>query len=234
MFNNIIETIKTPVSTIVTKSQEETLKKGIIKALIISVIMSLLAILTRFIVIVKSVDKNSFWVEKTNQELWELRWEKVKNAKLFSSFFNEIILFIAIIAIIAFVIFIIAKILKNEKEYTTTLSITNNIMCISIAGNICGMLLSLIYAPIGIFVNLLFLIYGGLTLVYSVREILDMSNTDSIVLISTLTIIVTMIIVTFILTKMYDIDLKDMTTLTNLVSGASSDSISDYSSFFDD
>ncbi len=74
MFQNIIEIIKMPVTTIIEQSKKEDLKKGAIKGLILSAIVSLISIISTFFSIIKSVTKDSFWYgERTSSEVWELR-----------------------------------------------------------------------------------------------------------------------------------------------------------------
>jgi hypothetical protein len=223
MFQNIIEIIKMPVSTLIEKSQEEDLKKGIIKGVILSVVMSLISVLMTFINIIKSVSKSSlFYGNYTNEELWEKRWDRIKDAELFSAFFKQILIYAVVIAIFALILFVIAKLLKSDKDYSLTLSMTNNTVIVLLIGMVLSEIISLIYAPLAIIVMSTVIIYSLLSLIHAFRDSLEMVNTDKLVLISTGVIVVTLIIIILILMTVYDISFKDISTLTSLFSKTSS------------
>lgn len=233
MFQNIIEIIKMPVTTIIEQSKKEDLKKGAIKGLILSAIVSLISIISTFFSIIKSVTKDSFWYgERTSSEVWELRWEKIEDAKLFSSFFKQILVYVIVIAIVALILYIIAKLLKSQKDYSETLSMTNSIFILFGIGMLVNIILSLIYAPLGIIVTLMINIYAILSLIHAFKESLDTVDVNQLVLVSTGVIIATVTIVAILLMIVCDISFKDLSSVTSLMSSLSSSS-SDVSSLLD-
>ena len=125
-------------------------------------------------------------------------------------------IYAAVIAIIAVILYIIAKLLKNEKKYSETLSMTNNTLVLLTIGMIVNTLVSLIYAPIGIVLTLMISIYAILSLTYAFKESLDMVDLDKLVLISTGVIIATVIIGIILLMIVYDISFKDLSSATNM------------------
>ncbi len=233
MFQNIIEIIKMPVTTIIEQSKKEDIKKGAIKGLILSAILSLISIISTFFNIIKSVTKDSFWFgERTSSEVWELRWKKIEDAKLFSGFFKQILVYAIVIAIIALILYIIAKLLKSQKEYSETLSMTNSIFILFGIGMLVNVILGLIYAPLGIIVTLMINIYAILSLIHAFKESLDTVDVNQLVLVSTGVIIATITIAAILLMIVCDISFKDLSSVTNLMSSLSSSS-SDVSSLLD-
>ena len=226
MFENIIQMAKKPVTNMLQKAREEDLKKGAIKTLILSVILSMLSVISTLINIIKSISEKSYsYEESTSSQLWE----KMKDAELFSSFFKQVLIYAIVIAVIALILFVIAKFLKKEKEYSETLSMTNNTFVLITIGAIINLIISLIYAPLGVLVSFMIYIYAGLSLINTYRESLEMVDVNKLVLISTGVIMVTVILIIALFMILNDISFKDIGSITNL----SMDSLDSYSDFLD-
>lgn len=147
MFANLLEKIKSPVTTMIEKSQEEDLKKSGIKLAIVSVVMALISTISSIISIFSKYSKKSYWYSYySSSELWDKRWDAIKNAGLFTGFLKTAVISAIVIAIIALVLFIIAKIVKSPKEYSNNLSMANNTAIIYVVGSILKLIISLIYA----------------------------------------------------------------------------------------
>lgn len=235
MLQNMLEMIKTPVTTMLEKSRQEDLKKGAIKGAILSVVLALISVISTIITIIKSVEKDTLFGELTNQEVWDKRLNRIEEAKLFSVFFKQILIYAVVVVIIAAILYIIAKLLKNEKKYSETLSMTNNTLVLLAIGMIVNTLVSLIYAPIGIVLTLMISIYAILSLTYAFKESLDMVDLDKLVLISTGIIIAAVIIGIILLMVVYDISFKDLSSATNIFDllSTTSTTTSDYSDLLD-
>lgn len=218
MFGNILEQFKNPVTTIMEKSEEEDIKKGIIKLAIISAIMSLINMLSSIVSIISKYSKDSYWYSSySSSELWEKRWEAIKNAELLSGFFKTWVIIAIAIAVGALILFIIAKIVKSPKEYSSNLSMVNNILIIYIVGSILNLLLSLIYAPLGWLILYATIVYASLTLVNAYRDSLNVESTDTLVLATTGVLTGLIVILVIIISSISGVSLSDLTSITKLL-----------------
>ena len=218
MFQNILEIVKIPVTTMIEKSKQEDIKKGAIKALIMSVILALLNVLTQFVSIIKSVSKKSYYYDDyTSSQIWEKRMDKLKDAELFSGFFKQIVIYIIIIAVIAGILLIITKLLKNQKKYEEMLSLVNNTFLLYTIGTILRVIISLIYQPLGMLVMFAIVVYTILTLINAFRDILEDVESDSLVLVSTGVMVAVLVIAVILLMVVYDVSFKDIGTAMELI-----------------
>ena len=218
MFQNILEIVKIPVTTMIEKSKQEDIKKGAIKALIMSVILALLNVLTQFVSIIKSVSKKSYYYDDyTSSQIWEKRMDKLKDAELFSGFFKQIVIYIIIIAVIAGILLIITKLLKNQKKYEEMLSLVNNTFLLYTIGTILRVIISLIYQPLGMLVMFAIVVYSILTLINAFRDILEDVESDSLVLVSTGVMVAVLVIAVILLMVVYDVSFKDIGTAMELL-----------------
>lgn len=109
---------------------------------------------------------------------------------------------------------------------------TNSIFILFGIGMLVNIILSLIYAPLGIIVTLMINIYAILSSIHAFKESLDTVDVNQLVLVSTGVIIATVTIVTILLMILCDISFKDLSSVTSLMSSLSSSS-SDVSSLLD-
>lgn len=215
MFQNILEQLKTPVTTIIEKSEREDLKKGLIKLAILSGIMSLINVITTIISIFSTYSKKIYRYSSSSSELWDKRWNAIKDAELFGTFFKTFIIIAIAIAVVALILFIIAKLVKSPKEYKSTLSMINNTMIIYVAGSILNIILSFIYKPLGILVLYAVLVYAVLTLLLGFRDSLEINSSDNLALISTGILLGVFVIVIILICAINGISLKDLNTVMN-------------------
>ena len=209
-----IRTIKNPVTTIIEKSEEEDIKKGIIKLAIISAIMSLINMISSIISIIDKYSKDSYLYSRySSSELWEKRWDAMMDAELLSVFFKTWVIIATAIAVGALVLFIIAKVVKSPKEYSSNLSMVNNILIIYIVGNILNEILSLIYAPLGWLILYATIVYASATLVNAYRDSLNVERTDTIVLATTGVLTGLIVISVIIMSSFFDVSLRDLTIM---------------------
>ena len=218
MFQEILEKLKKPVSVIIYESEQEDLKKSGIKLAIISAVMALINIITSVITIIKKYSKDSFWYSSySSSELWDKRWEAIKDAELFSSFLKNWIIMAIVLAVGALILFLIAKFVKSPKEYTKNLSMINNTAIIGTAGNIVSTILSLIYAPLGILVTFATIIYATFSLIFAFKDTLQIENSDKLVIVTTGVLVSVVIIIFILLSVVLDVSLKDISTITSLL-----------------
>lgn len=109
---------------------------------------------------------------------------------------------------------------------------TNSIFILFGIGMLVNIILSLIYAPLGIIVTLMINIYAILSSIHAFKESLDTVDVNQLVLVSTGVIIATVTIVAILLMILCDISFKDLSSVTSLMSSLSSSS-SDVSSLLD-
>ncbi len=182
MFENILYKIKNPVTNLIEKSQEEDLKKSGIKLIIVSAVMALINTISTVISIHTRYQSKGFFSYYSPAELSELRAKAIKEAELFPNFFKTTIILAIAMALIALVLFIIAKIVKSPREYSSNLSMVNNTVIIYTIGSILKLILSAIYAPLGIIVGFVITTYALFTLINGFRDSLDIESSDKLVL----------------------------------------------------
>ncbi|MFR2450758.1 MAG: hypothetical protein ACLS9A_05100 [Clostridia bacterium] len=218
MFANLLEKIKSPVTTMIEKSQEEDLKKSGIKLAIVSVVMALISTISSIISIFSKYSKKSYWYSYySSSELWDKRWDAIKNAGLFTGFLKTAVISAIVIAIIALVLFIIAKIVKSPKEYSNNLSMANNTAIIYVVGSILKLIISLIYAPLGLLIWYAVTIYASFTLINAYRDTLEVENTNMLVLATTGILSAIMVILAILLTSILKVSFSDISSLLSLL-----------------
>ncbi len=218
MFENIIRQFKNPVTTILEKSEEEDTKKGIVKLAIISGIISLMNVISVIISILAKYSTSKYSSSYyTASELWEMRFDAMGEAKLLSGFFKTWVIIAISIAVGALILFIIAKLVKSSKEYSTTLSMVNNVLIIYIIGSILNIILSLIYAPLGFLISFATIIYISITLMNAFRDSLDIENSDILTLVTTGVLVVLMIILIVLMSSITGISLEDIVEIKELL-----------------
>lgn len=218
MFANLLEKLKNPVTTVIEKSQEEDLKKSGIKLAIISVVMALISTISSVISIFAKYSKKSYWYSYySSSELSKLRWDAIKDAELFTGFLKTAVISAIVIAVIALILFIIAKIIKSPKEYKSNLSMVNNTAIVYATGSVLKLILSLIYAPLGLIVWYACTVYASFTLINAYRDSLEVETTDTLVLAVTGVFSVIVVILAIVLSSILKVSLGSITDLFSLL-----------------
>lgn len=218
MFEIIKKQLLNPVTSTINSAKEEDLKKGAIKLAIISAVMSLVNVISTIASIFSRYSSKGFYGSFYDKDtLKEKKWDAIKDAELFGAFFKVFLVVAAVIAVMALVLWIISKLVKNPKKYEETLSMINNFMITIVAGIVLKMLISLIYAPLGILVMIVISIYAGYTLIYSYRDSLEVENTDKLVLVTTGVFTALIIVAIILLCAVTDISLSDIADITDLI-----------------
>ena len=224
-FKKILEELKNPVTTILEKSKTETLKKGCIKAAILSLIMAVVSILSKVISIFSRYSSKSTWYKNYSaSELWSKRWDAIGDAELFSNFIRSFIIFALVIAIFALILFVIAKLVKKSKDYTVTLSMVNTTLSVYVLAIVLNLIISLIYAPLGILLLYAVIVYASLSLMSAFRISLEVDDTNKLILVSTavltaVVLIAAVIVYAIIGNSIATIgsSMKDLESLTDLI-----------------
>lgn len=224
-FKKILEELKNPVTTILEKSKTETLKKGCIKAAILSLIMAVVSILSKVISIFSRYSSKSTWYKNYSaSELWSKRWDAIGDAELFSNFIRSFIISALVIAIFALILFVIAKLVKKSKDYTVTLSMVNTTLSVYVVAIVLNLIISLIYAPLGILLLYAVIVYASLSLMSAFRISLEVDDTNRLILVSTavltaVVLIAAVIVYAIIGNSIATIgsSMKDLESLTDLI-----------------
>lgn len=224
-FKKILEELKNPVTTILEKSKTETLKKGCIKAAILSLIMAVVSILSKVISIFSRYSSKSTWYKNYSaSELWSKRWDAIGDAELFSNFIRSFIISALVIAIFALILFVIAKLVKKSKDYTVTLSMVNTTLSVYVVAIVLNLIISLIYAPLGILLLYAVIVYASLSLMSAFRISLEVDDTNKLILASTavltaVVLIAAVIVYAIIGNSIATIgsSMKDLESLTDLI-----------------
>lgn len=213
---NIIEKIKNPVSNCLDKVNEEDLKTVLIKGAILSVVMAIINAIS--LVVTTFTYAWGYYDDYDFSERMERVWNKVENLEVFSGLFQSIIIIAIVIAIVALMLFVIAKVVKSPKKYEETLSMVNSVTIILGIGQIIKMLVSIIYAPLGMIVGIAVGTYAFFTLIETFKESIRIEENDIFVLASTGVITATITIIMILTTFLLKDSLGDITQLFNLMS----------------
>ena len=224
-FKKTLEELKNPVTTILEKSKTETLKKGCIKAAILSLVMAVVSILSKVISIFSKYSSKSSWYKNYSaSELWSKRWDAIGDAELFSNFIRSFIIFALVIAIFALILFVIAKLVKKSKDYTVTLSMVNTTLSVYVVAIVLNLIISLIYAPLGILLLYAVIVYASLSLMSAFRISLEVEDTNKLILVSTAVLTAVVLIAAVIVYAIIGnsiatlgSSMKDLESLTDLI-----------------
>lgn len=181
-----VELVKHPVSRVTELVQKEDIKKGAIKTVIIAAIMSIASVLTTI---------RAIYVNQTKSKYREAFMEELNPIV---ALFKNWGIYILGIAVVALVLFIIAKLVKDEKDYPYTLSMTVNSLVVYVVGMVLSLLLSFIWMPLSYIVITFASIYTLLTLALSFKESLTNVDSDKLVLVTTVMILIITVILAIV------------------------------------
>lgn len=211
MFNKLLDIVRNPVTTIIKRTETEDIRKGAIKAVILSLVIALVNLISTVISIISKFTKNDFWYKNyTSSQLWKKRFEAMGKAELFSSFFKSFVIALIAIAVIAGILFLIARIAKSKKSYDKMLSMVNNVVIISIIGTILKLILSFIYEPLALLVMFGVSVYAFFSLIFAFRDSLEIENADILVLATTVVLSIVTVILVVILCAVSGVALSDI------------------------
>ena len=104
MFGKIIEQIKFPVTSTINRSKEETIKKGLIKLLILSAIFAIINVINTLSSIFSKYSSKGWYSYLDKDVLKERRWEAIKDAGLIGAFFKTVLIIAVAIGVVAFLL----------------------------------------------------------------------------------------------------------------------------------
>ena len=94
---------------------------------------------------------------------------------------------------------------------------TNSFMTIIAAGSILNLIISLIFAPLGLILMFMVSIYAGYTLIYAYRDSLEIESADKLVIVTTGVFTVILVIVIILLCAIIGVSLKNISAITDLI-----------------
>ncbi len=205
MLEDLINIFKYPITSTIQKSENPDTKYELIRGCILTAINALLSVLSVVFTIFRL--KYYDFSEKLN---------KIKNAELFSTFFKTWIILAIVVAIVALIMFIICKVLKQNKEYSSTLSITNTSYTIFLIGYAANIILSLVFAPLGALALMAAVSLSTYTAVFSLRDSLQLEDSDKFVQYTVCVLTATVVFLVIVFCLFNDVSLKDLSDLSML------------------
>ena len=199
MLEDLVNMFKYPITSTIKKSENPDTKYELIRGGILSAINALLSVLSVV-----------FTIFSLKHYDFSRKLDRIKDAELFSTFFKTWIILAIVVAFVALVMFIICKVLKQNKEYSSTLSITNTSYTILLIGYAANIILSLIYAPLGALVFMAAISLSTYTAVFSLRDSLQLEDSDKFVQYTVCVLTATVVILVVIFCLFNDVSLKDL------------------------
>lgn len=195
MFKDLLYLFINPISITKKYSDKQSLKFSFILSAIIAGVMAITSTISRFF----SMAIISDYSVKVHKYVKLFKISEVKIGGLFSTFFSTLAITFAVILAVAGILYIITKILKNDNNYFKLVTIVA-IATIPVAvTTVLSLLISWLYAPIGIFLGIAGSIYCMFITIYSFRNTLTIENEDILTLCNVVAIVIVSIVLYYIL-----------------------------------
>lgn len=180
-----VEIVTHPITKVTDTVQKEDIKKGAIKAVILAAVLSITNVLATIRAIHIHITTSKF-VDAYMDALNPI----VSILKMFG-------IYLVAIAGVAAVLFVIAKMLKDQKSFPYTLSMTVNSAVVYAVGGVLGLIFCF-WTPLSMLFITLGALHSGITLVVSFMSSLSNVDTDKLVLVSTVVLVVVMLIMSIV------------------------------------
>lgn len=230
MIGELLGLFKAPVTTFTKRAEERNIKKEAIIAGIIAVVIAIVTVLTSYIGIVKSVNKQypslkkyndtySWRGELTKSEFKEMKKEAkselLEDVNFVGKFFKTLAITAVAIALVAAILFIIARMLKSPRDYIEMFSMSNSAFMIYLLGFLLNTIFTYIYAPIGIVLFVGALIFAVIALANAFRENIEVEDTDKLVIYSTIVLTIVFAILVIITVNSLKSSLGGLSSMLN-------------------
>ena len=221
MVGEILGLFTSPITTIKEKVEEKNVKKEAIIAIVLIVVMAAVSILTTYTVIVKSLNKT--WKEyedrydeksdfkKAKKEAKEKALDKVEFGEEFFKTLGKAAIAIAVVAASAYVI---SRLMQSPLDFIKGLVIANRAFIIYTLGALLNILFIHIYAPIGTIIWVALGIYAFLVTIESFKEVLGGCDSNKLVIVTGITILIIVAIVLFIFNGKIDDESKGLVDIS--------------------
>lgn len=231
MLEELLGLFTYPVTTFRKKAEEKNIKKEAIIALVLALVIALSTLFNLYIMATKTVNKSYKSYKKYSEEYSylditkdEYNKEKKEAKKLalklygvsVGTFFKTAGIALVSIALIAGMLYVISRLVKSPKDYLELLSYSNSAFMIYTIGFILGILLSLIYSPLGTIVMVGAFVFALIALANSFKDSLQLEDTNKLVIFSTIVITVVFAILMLIVSK-YISSLLSLDSVTDLL-----------------
>lgn len=191
-----VEIVTHPITKVTDTVQKEDIKKGAIKAVILAAVLSITNVLATI---------RAIHIFQTQSKIIDAYMEALNPIVSILKMFG---IYLLTIAAIALVLFIIAKMLKDQKSFPYVLSMTVNSGAVFAVGGVLGLLFCF-WTPLAMLFITLGALHSGITLVVSFMSSLSNVDTDKLVLVTTIVLIVVLLITSIIYLISHDTKLSD-------------------------
>lgn len=214
MLSEFLVLLKSPVTAIKGAADEKNIKKEAIIVAVVAVIIALVSILNTYFGEMKIINKTFKSLDDYNESLYpwqeevtksefkkmkkEAKKEAFEDAELGKAFFKTFAYTAITILVISGMLYIIARVMKDPKDFMEMLAMSNRAAIIYALGLILNFILTRIYAPIGVIVLLVSIVYAIISLANAFKESISLADPDKYVIASTAVIGVVIAILVFI------------------------------------
>ena len=230
MFNEVLELLKTPVTAMRKKAEERNVKKELITAAIIAVVLAVVTVITSYISVIKTVNKKYPSLEKYNKNSYtevtkekfkemkkEAKEEAFENVELVKTFFKTLAISAVSIALVAGILFVISRMVKSPKDYIELIAMTNGAYIIYLLGFLLNVIFSYIYTPVGIVLLVGMFIYALISLCNAFRDSIEIEDSDKLSMFSAIILTVVFAILMLIVMNYIDSLLSPLGDLSSLL-----------------
>ena len=230
--------ITKPVTNLMEKEQNETIKVSSIKALVVALVTALAFILIMVGVIESTFNAYSGLAKLGGTDSFnQAKSLAYAGADLFGWFIKVFFGIIILVAVVAGVLFVVSKLLKVKKEFKNSLALAANYSIYLGVGTILYSILAFIYAPLAAGVLIIISLLSSYALKYAYKNSLgDGIDDDKLAIYATLvvgvvTIVAAIIVGGIVSSSMMSLSGSSLNSLTG--SGSRSNSLNSLNSLKD-
>lgn len=185
LFAGFVELLTHPVSKVTEHVQKEDIKKGAIKAVILAAVLSIVNVLSTI---------RAIHIKNSSSKMIDAYMEALNPIVAILKTFA---IYLVAIIVIALILFVISKLVKDQKSFPYTLSMTVNSAIVYTVGYTLALALSF-WTPLSVVVFGIASLHSGLTLVVSFMSSLTNVNTDKLVLVSAVVLFIVALVLALV------------------------------------
>lgn len=157
------------------KSEEENFTNFKNAGILSVIIVLFMTVINLFTTMYNTVRVTSFWTDET-----EWVWENLRNIEYFKVFGKNLLIYAGILFAISGVYYLASLIIKKDVNFSKLLGATATAYIpFALSSTIASPLLSLIYAPLGMCISIIGLVYTAVILLELINDLIKIDNKNT-------------------------------------------------------